>query len=171
MVLFDELGLAERSETNPLKVLHSRLDYAGKEDGVSFVGISNYILDAAKINRALVLSVPDLDKKKDEIIETASNIVENISHSIKNDKIFEILSNTYFKYKKQLQTIKELVVLKQYVKEYVPPKKVTITKNDKDNNKEKKELSLLQLENQNNNNNSLKTETKIQSATSEFLSK
>jgi hypothetical protein len=37
MVLFDELGLAERTETNPLKVLHSRLDYAGKEDGVSLV--------------------------------------------------------------------------------------------------------------------------------------
>ena len=25
MILFDELGLAEKSETNPLKVLHSKL--------------------------------------------------------------------------------------------------------------------------------------------------
>ena len=29
---------------------------------ISFVGISNWSLDAAKINRALVLSVPDLDE-------------------------------------------------------------------------------------------------------------
>jgi len=27
------------------------------------VGIRNYTLDASKINRALILSVPDLDKK------------------------------------------------------------------------------------------------------------
>ena len=130
MVLFDELGLAESSESNPLKVLHSRLDYAGKEDGVSFVGISNYTLDAAKINRALVLSVPDLDKRQDEIIETASNIVESISPNIKGDEIFKILSNTYFEYKKQLQTIKELVVFKKYVNEYIHQK--TEAKNDND---------------------------------------
>ena len=63
MPLFDELDLAEQSKSNPLKVLHSKLEYAGKADNVSFVGISNYTLDAAKINRALVLSVPDLDQK------------------------------------------------------------------------------------------------------------
>jgi len=120
MVLFDELGLAEASESNPLKVLHSRLDYTGKDEGVSFVGISNYTLDAAKVNRALVLSVPDLDKRKDEIIKTASNIVESISNNIKDDKIFQILSNTYFEYKQQLKIIKELVVFKKYVNKYVP---------------------------------------------------
>ena len=42
MILFDEMGLAELSASNPLKVLHSKLEYGGKEDGVSFVGISNY---------------------------------------------------------------------------------------------------------------------------------
>ena len=46
MILFDELGLSEKSKTNPLKVLHSKLEYGGKKDGVSFVGISNYSLDA-----------------------------------------------------------------------------------------------------------------------------
>ena len=49
MVLFDELGLAEKSPTNPLKVLHSKLEYDGKNEGVCFIGISNYSLDAAKI--------------------------------------------------------------------------------------------------------------------------
>ena len=114
MILFDELGLAELSESNPLKVLHSKLEYGGKEEGVSFIGISNYTLDAAKINRALVLSVPDLDQKIDEIIETSKNIVESIYPSIKDDNIFEILSNTYFEYKNTLQLIKELIVYKQY---------------------------------------------------------
>ena len=61
LILFDELGLAERANTNPLKVLHSKLEYKGKADGISFVGISNYTLDAAKINRTLKLSVPDLE--------------------------------------------------------------------------------------------------------------
>ena len=61
MILFDELGLAERANTNPLKVLHSKLEYKGKADGISFVGISNYTLDVDKINRILKLSVPDLE--------------------------------------------------------------------------------------------------------------
>ena len=117
MVLFDELGLAERSESNPLKVLHEKLEYAGKDEGVSFVGISNYTLDAAKINRALVLSVPDLDQNLEDLIETSNNIVESIYDRIKGEKIFEIISTTYFLYKKELQTIKELVAYKLY-KEY-----------------------------------------------------
>ena len=61
LILFDELGLAERANTNPLKALHSKLEYKGKADGISFVGISNYTLDAVKINRTLKLSVPDLE--------------------------------------------------------------------------------------------------------------
>ena len=61
MILFDELGLAERSKTNPLKALHPKLEYKGKADGISFVGISNYTLDVDKINRILKLSVPDLE--------------------------------------------------------------------------------------------------------------
>ena len=70
MILFDELGFAEKSKTNPLKVLHSKLEYDGKKDGVSFVGISNYSLDASKINRALVLSVPNLEDRVDELKAT-----------------------------------------------------------------------------------------------------
>ena len=96
MPLFDELGLAEISKANPLKILHTKLEYDGKVENVSFVGISNYTLDAAKINRALVLAVPDLDQRLDQLTDTARNIVESISPKIKNDKIFEILSQTYF---------------------------------------------------------------------------
>ena len=114
MVLFDELGLAERSEINPLKVLHEKLEYTGKDEGVSFVGISNYTLDAAKINRALVLSVPDLDQNLYDLIVTTKSIVESIFERLKDEKIFEIISKTYFSYKKELQIIKDVVVYKQY---------------------------------------------------------
>ena len=117
MVLFDELGLAERSKKNPLKVLHSKLEYSGKDKGVSFIGISNYTLDAAKINRALVLSVPDLDQRLDEIVKTSENIVESISENLKKEPIFKLLSKTYFDYKNELQFIKELVVYNQYKKD------------------------------------------------------
>ena len=113
LALFDELGLAERSKENPLKVLHSKLEYDGKDKNVGFIGISNYSLDAAKINRALVLTVPDLDGQLDELKETSSNIVDSISPKLKDHIIFEILSHTYFKYKKLLQTIKELMVYKK----------------------------------------------------------
>ena len=85
-----------------------------KREGVSFVGISNYALDAAKINRAMVLSVPDLDQRLDEIIQTSQNIVESISEKLKKEPIFKILSKTYFDYKDELQFIKELVVYKQF---------------------------------------------------------
>ena len=53
MALFDELGLAEKSERNTFKSLHSKLEYGGKEEGVSFVCINNYALGTAKINRRL----------------------------------------------------------------------------------------------------------------------
>ena len=117
MILFDELGLAEKSETNPLKVLHSKLEYSGSKEGVSFVGISNYSLDAAKLNRAMNLAVPNLEDKIDQLKETTNSIVESISEELKNNKIFEILSIAYSEYKKILRLIKELIALKEYNEE------------------------------------------------------
>ena len=116
MILFDELGLAEKSKTNPLKVLHSKLEYAGKKDGVSFVGISNYSLDAAKINRAMVLSVPNLDEKLNELKEIVKSIVESISENLYNDQkiIFDILSTAYYEYKNNLNFIKQLTAFKVF---------------------------------------------------------
>ena len=92
------------------------------------------MLDAAKINRALVLSVPDLDQKLDEIIATSKNIVESISPSIREDKIFLILSNTYFQYKIYLQRIIELMVYKKYKNKEKTPNLNNTKKNiDNDN--------------------------------------
>ena len=120
MILFDELGLAEKSPTNPLKVLHSKLEYDGKNEGVCFIGISNYSLDAAKINRALSLSVPNLEDQLDQLKATSKSIVESISKEISKDTskifVFNILSRTYYLYKKYLNFIKKLIVLKKFLK-------------------------------------------------------
>ena len=119
MILFDELGLAEKSPSNPLKVLHSKLEYDGKKEGVCFIGISNYSLDAAKINRALSLSVPNLEEKLEQLKTTSKSIVKSISEDISKEPgkilIFNILSRAYQLYKYFLSFIKKLVVLKQYV--------------------------------------------------------
>jgi hypothetical protein len=56
VVLLDEVGLAEQSPHLPLKVLHKLLDEAG--DNESVVGISNWTLDPAKMNRAVHLFRP-----------------------------------------------------------------------------------------------------------------
>ena len=117
MILFDELGLAEKSPSNPLKVLHSKLEYGGKTEGACFIGISNYSLDAAKVNRALNLSMPNLEDKLDQLKSTAKSIIESFSDDIYQDNlIFHILSRAYNRYKHYLNFIKKLTVLKQYAK-------------------------------------------------------
>ena len=120
MILFDELGLAERSKYNPLKVLHSFLEFDGNKKGISFVGISNWTLDAAKINRALCLSVPDLDDNEDDLKSTCKSIVESINPEFTSKQIFcSVLPVAYFNYKENLKLLKKLTVYKQYeLKEY-----------------------------------------------------
>ena len=57
-----EMGLAERSSNNPLKVMHHLLE-KDKENSVPFLGISNWRLDASKINRTLSFTITDYDIK------------------------------------------------------------------------------------------------------------
>ena len=115
MILFDELGLAERARSNPLKVLHSKLEYRGNKNEVSFVGISNWSLDAAKINRALTLSVPDLEDSKDDIKETSKCIAKSINEEFENNIIFNsLLPTIYYEYKKSLNQLKQLKAYKEY---------------------------------------------------------
>ena len=115
MILFDELGLAERAISNPLKVLHSKLECRNNKNEVSFIGISNWSLDAAKINRALSLSVPDLEDSKDDIKETSICISKSINEEFKNNLIFNsLLPTIYFEYKNSLNELKQLTVYKDY---------------------------------------------------------
>ena len=73
MIVFDEIGLAERSPDNPLKVLHPYLE-VNREDNIdsrmlSFIGISNSELDVSKMSRLLVLRRPPA--KNQDLINTA----------------------------------------------------------------------------------------------------
>ena len=97
LVFFDEMGLAERSINNPLKVIHYLLE-KDREDSVPFLGISNWRLDAAKINRALSLTITDYDIE--DLYDTAISIAEslNVELATKYKDFFETLAKTYYEY-------------------------------------------------------------------------
>ena len=70
VVILDEVGLAEDSPKMPLKALHPLLedgcvdeDEPSPDKKVSFVGISNWALDPAKMNRGILLSRIPPDEK------------------------------------------------------------------------------------------------------------
>ena len=99
VILFDELGLAEISPNNPLKVIHSELD---DKNEIGFVGISNWTLDASKMNRGIHLSI--LEPTEKDLTSTALTIAKNIFEDIEKienyKKLIENLTKSYFEYKK-----------------------------------------------------------------------
>jgi len=97
LVFFDEMGLAERSSNNPLKIIHYLLE-KDQEKSVPFLGISNWKLDASKINRALNLSITDYDSE--DLEETAISIAEALNNQLssKYKAFFENLAITYNQY-------------------------------------------------------------------------
>lgn len=78
VVVLDEVGLAEDSPTMPLKALHPLLEDGCIEDSpaphkkVGFIGISNWALDPAKMNRGLSVSRGRPSEK--ELVESARGI-------------------------------------------------------------------------------------------------
>ena len=90
MILFDNLDLDEKGRTNPLDILNHKLENDGKNEGICFVGISNYSLDAIKANRSLSLSIPNLEDKLDQLRATSESIVRSISEDISELLIFKI---------------------------------------------------------------------------------
>ena len=105
LIYFDEMGLAEHSPNNPLKVIHAELEYDQNENDkqVAFVGISNWNLDAAKMNRGISISIPEPDE--DDSKETALTIGNSYNEIMasKYKDFFENLGISYFKYKKYLK--------------------------------------------------------------------
>ena len=110
LVFIDEIGLCEISPLNPLKVLHSflELDYKNKknEEKIAFVGISNWRLDASKMNRGIYLNVFSPESSKKDMINTAYEISKIYSKSFiadeNNAKLLKILSEVVYKYKLKL---------------------------------------------------------------------
>ena len=75
VVLLDEVGLAEQSPHLPLKVLHKVLDEGGAGEAV--VGISNWALDPAKMNRAVHLYRPA--PTVEDLSRTAEGMVKSVN--------------------------------------------------------------------------------------------
>ena len=107
LIIFDELGLAEKSKDNPLKVLHANLEYDSneREKTIGFIGISNWALDAAKVNRTIFLYVPELGTNIDDVKETMESIVKSINPLLlrKYGKLFNKLSDSFYLFKKYLR--------------------------------------------------------------------
>ena len=97
LVFFDEMGLAERSSNNPLKVIHYLLE-RDQQNSVPFLGISNWKLDASKINRALNLSITDYDIN--DLKDTAISIARAINSVFANQykELLDSLTETYYDY-------------------------------------------------------------------------
>ncbi|XP_038013112.1 E3 ubiquitin-protein ligase RNF213 isoform X2 [Motacilla alba alba] len=78
VVVLDEIGLAEDSPKMPLKTLHPLLEDGCIDDvplphkKVGFIGISNWALDPAKMNRGIFVSRGD--PSREELIESAKGI-------------------------------------------------------------------------------------------------
>ncbi|XP_046854625.1 uncharacterized protein LOC124447604 isoform X2 [Xenia sp. Carnegie-2017] len=107
VVLLDEVGLAENSPNNPLKVLHSILEPGkGELPEVAVVGISNWALDAAKMNRAIHLSRPEPSAK--DLGETAISLYQGDKKSEDDidkstEKVLRLIAEAYHVYRlKQL---------------------------------------------------------------------
>ncbi|KAF0511754.1 e3 ubiquitin-protein ligase [Gigaspora margarita] len=73
VVLLDEVGLAETSPHNPLKVLHALLEpplgSKSSQPAVPVIGISNWRLDNSKSSRALLVQRPLFSE--DDLVDTA----------------------------------------------------------------------------------------------------
>ncbi|KAK7939806.1 hypothetical protein WMY93_003132 [Mugilogobius chulae] len=75
VVVLDEIGLAEDSPKMPLKTLHPLLEEGCIDDEplphkkVGFIGISNWALDPAKMNRGIFVSRGDPDERELMVLE------------------------------------------------------------------------------------------------------
>ena len=68
---------------------------------MAFVGISNYSLDASKMNRILHLSRSEPTKK--DLLETATSIRDEMKNKHpRMDQYIEIIVEIYMKYKEML---------------------------------------------------------------------
>ena len=105
-VFFDEMGLAELSRNNPLKVLHSLLEYDVDVDSnslktkVAFVGISNWRLDTSKMNRAIFVARPDLTLRDLQL--TGQDIFKSFDLNFTgHDQTIRVLVETYNEFRQQ----------------------------------------------------------------------
>ncbi|KAG9334572.1 hypothetical protein JZ751_007508, partial [Albula glossodonta] len=102
VVVLDEIGLAEDSPKMPLKTLHPLLEEGCIDDEplphkkVGFIGISNWALDPAKMNRGIFVSRGDPDEN--ELIESAKGICSSDRMVLeKVQDVFQPFAEAYLK--------------------------------------------------------------------------
>ncbi|CAB1315530.1 unnamed protein product [Coregonus sp. 'balchen'] len=102
VVVLDEIGLAEDSPKMPLKTLHPLLEEGCIDDKplphqrVGFIGISNWALDPAKMNRGLFVSHGDPDQN--ELFESAKGICSSDKMILEKVKhLFKPFAKAYMK--------------------------------------------------------------------------
>ncbi|CAG8853571.1 33389_t:CDS:2, partial [Gigaspora margarita] len=115
VVLLDEVGLAETSPYNPLKVLHSLLEpsYPNELPNVSVIGISNWRLDNSKSSRALLVQRPKFEEK--DLIDTAERLFEKKNWFVWTNRTAKLksLASSYIRYEK-IQSIENFHGLRDY---------------------------------------------------------
>eukprot|EP01012_Entosiphon_sulcatum_P048333 TRINITY_DN6681_c0_g4_i1.p1 TRINITY_DN6681_c0_g4~~TRINITY_DN6681_c0_g4_i1.p1 ORF type:complete len:5149 (+),score=717.09 TRINITY_DN6681_c0_g4_i1:781-15447(+) len=91
VLLLDEVGLAEHSPDMPLKVLHAML----VDPPIAIVGLSNWKLDSAKMNRAICLQ--RTEPTRDEIYTIGEHILASSSTATSevNSRLLEALAQAY----------------------------------------------------------------------------
>ncbi|KAI3368624.1 hypothetical protein L3Q82_025623, partial [Scortum barcoo] len=100
VVVLDEIGLAEDSPKMPLKALHPLLEEGCVDDEpqphkrVGFIGISNWALDPAKMNRGIFVSRGD--PNRGELIKSAKGICSSEKKVLEKIKhLFEPFAKAY----------------------------------------------------------------------------
>ncbi|UZO04042.1 uncharacterized protein OCT59_024441 [Rhizophagus irregularis] len=113
VVLLDEVGLAETSPCNPLKVLHSLLEpsYPATVPTVSVIGISNWRLDNSKSSRALLVQRPQFDL--DDLVDTAERLL-NKRVMVFQRGALKPLAEAYSNYEKYGQSLPNFHGLRDY---------------------------------------------------------
>lgn len=92
VLLLDEVGLAEHSPDMPLKVLHGML----VDPPIAIVGLSNWVLDPAKMNRAVC--VQRMDPSRTDITNTGTGILSKSGKTTSLDKtVMKKLGTAYHK--------------------------------------------------------------------------
>ncbi|PKY42427.1 hypothetical protein RhiirA4_397377 [Rhizophagus irregularis] len=114
VVLLDEVGLAETSPFNPLKVLHSLLEpsYPATGPTVSVIGISNWRLDNSKSSRALLVQRPQFDL--DDLVDTAERLLNTEFIGPGQRGALEPLAKAYSDYEKEGQALPNFHGLRDY---------------------------------------------------------
>ncbi|KAK7459431.1 hypothetical protein BaRGS_00038999, partial [Batillaria attramentaria] len=121
VVVLDEVGLAEDSPKMALKTLHPLLEEGCDDEKipeackkVAFVGISNWALDPAKMNRGILVQrdVPDMVELKEtakQICATQNEVAEQ-----KVNTLIPLLAEAYLKIFEEARKIREFFGLRDF---------------------------------------------------------